>query len=191
MWKIQNFLKSKKKMKFLISQKFSNFGEKQLKLFYFLRVKYFQKSMHLKKVQLLNINGIFLGYFLYKKVMKSVTVRFEHKTNSFLVDRKKFRRIWKSQWSPLEFLWTVNKFQVCLKRNKAEIKTNKRDDKNTNLWIWIEVSFLLANVNFFILLVDRRIGRHFDDFLLWKQLREGTLLEQFSLATIAKGGLRI
>lgn len=80
-------------MKFLISQKFSNFGEKQRKLFYFLRVKYFQKSMQLKKVQLLNINGIFLGNFLYKKVMKSVTVRFEHKTNSFLVDRKKFRRI--------------------------------------------------------------------------------------------------
>ena len=47
-------------------------------------VKYFQKSMQFKKrVQLLNINGIFRGYFLYKKVMKSVTVRFEHKTNSF------------------------------------------------------------------------------------------------------------
>ena len=190
MWKIQNFLKSMKKMKFLISQKISNFGEKQRKLFYFLRVKYFRKSMQLKEVQLLNINGIFLGNFLYKKVMKSVTVRFEHKTNSFLVDRKKFRRIWKSQWSPLEFLWTVNKFQVCLKRNKAE--TNKRKRRQKYEFMNLDRSvFLLANVNFFVLLVDRRIGRHFDDFLLWKQLRKGTLLEQFSLATIAKGGLRI
>lgn len=119
--------------------------------------------------------------------MKSVTVQLNMKQNCCWKQMIAVKAEWKREVFSLAGLIYEQGWMTENKKND----TRWQQGESRCEIVFLNGRSLLANVDFFVLLVDRGIGRHFDDFLLWKQLWERTLLEQFALAPIAKRRLRI